>query len=73
MLGKRDSLYYFVQFVFQIKNMSNGIKKANKFESKKSNLCNLYICRSNNYYETFIDNISLGRLKTKISLLLNTF
>ena len=39
MLGKRDSLYYFVQFVYQIKNMLYGIKKVNKFESKKSELC----------------------------------
>ena len=108
MLGKRDSLYYFVQFVYQIKNMLYGIKKANKLESKKRELCrvvneciddilsdaimrdffeyisiphvlkdnkclDVYICRSNNYYETFADNISLDRTKTKISLLLNTF
>ena len=39
MLGKRDSLYYFVQFVYQIKNMLYGIKKVNKFESEKSELC----------------------------------
>ena len=39
MFGKRDSLYYFVQLVYQIKNMLYGIKKANKFESKKSKLC----------------------------------
>ena len=38
MLGKRDSLYYFVQFVYQIKNMLYGIKKAKKFKSKKSQL-----------------------------------
>ena len=38
MLGKRDSLYYFVQFVYQIKNMLYGIKKAKKFKSKKSKL-----------------------------------
>ena len=108
MFGKRDSLYYFVQLVYQIKNMLYGIKKANKFESKKSkfyravneciddilsdtimndffeyisiphvlkdNKClDVYICRSNNYYETFADNISLDRLKTKIPLLLSTF
>ena len=108
MLGKRDSLYYFVQFVYQIKNMLYGIKKAKKSESKKSELCrvvneciddilsdvimhdffeyisiphvlkdnkclDVYICRSNNYYETFADNISLDRLKTKIPLLLSTF
>ena len=108
MLGKRDSLYYFVQFVYQIKNMLYGIKKVNKFESAKSKLrkavneciddilsdvimhdffeyisiphvlkdnkcLDVYICRSNNYYETFADNISLDRLKTKIPLLLSTF
>ena len=39
LFGKRDSLYYFVQFVYQIKNMLYGIKKVNKFESKKSELC----------------------------------
>ena len=108
MLGKRDSFYYFVQFVYQIKNMLYGIKKAKKFKSKKSKLyravneciddilsdtimhdffeyisiphvlkdnkcLDVYICRSNNYYETFADNISLDRLKTKIPLLLSTF
>ena len=108
MLGKRDSLYYFVQFVYQIKNMLYGIKKAKKVKSKKSKLyravneciddilsdtimhdffeyisiphvlkdnkcLDVYICRSNNYYETFADNISLDRLKTKIPLLLSTF
>ena len=39
MLGKRDSLYYFVQFVYQIKNMFYGIKKVKKFQSKKSEFC----------------------------------
>ena len=108
MLGKRDSLYYFVQFVYQIKNMLYGIKKAKKFKSKKSKLyravneciddilsdtimhdffeyisiphvlkdnkcLDVYICRSNNYYETFADNISIDRLKTKIPLLFSTF
>ena len=108
MLGKRDSLYYFVQFVYQIKNMLYGIKKANKSESKKSELCrvvneciddilsdvimrdffeyislpyvlkdnnclDVYICHSNNYCETFGDNISIDRLKTKIPLLFRTF
>ena len=108
MLGKRDSLYYFVQFVYQIKNMLYGIKEVNKFKSKKSKLCksvneyiddiltdaimhdffeyislphvskdnkclDVYICCSNNYYETFADNISLDRLKTKIPLLFSTF
>ena len=108
LFGKRDSLYYFVQFVYQIKNMLYGIKKANKVESKKSELCravnqcidyilsdviisdffeyisiphvlkdnkclDVYICPSNNYYETFADNISLDRLKAKIPLLWSTF
>ena len=39
MLGKWDSLYYLVQFVYQIQNMLYDIKKANKFEIKKSELC----------------------------------
>ena len=108
MLGKRDSLYYFVQFVYQIKNMLHAIKKVSKFESKKSELyrvvneciddilsdtimhdffeyistphvfkdkkcLDVYICRSNNYYEIFADKISLDRLKTKIPLLLSAF
>ena len=86
--------------------MLYGIKKVNKFESKKSELCkvvneciddsdvvmhdffeyismphvlkdnkclDVYICRSNNYYEIFTDNISLDRLKTKMPLLLRAF
>ena len=88
--------------------MLYDIKKANKFEIKKSELCravnvciddilsdvimsdffeyisiphvlkgkkclDVYICRSNNYYETFADNISLDRLKAKIPSLLSTF
>ena len=107
MLGKRDSLYYFVQFVYQIKNMLYGIKQVNKFKSNESKLrkqvnecidyiltdvimhnvfeyvtipyvlkdnkcLDVYICRSNNYYETFADNISIDRLKTKIPLLFST-
>ena len=40
----------------------------------KDNKClDVYICRSNNYYETFADNISIDRLKTKIPLLFSTF
>ena len=88
--------------------MLHGIKKVNKFKSKKSGLyrivneciddilsdailhdffeyisiphvlkdnkcLDVYICRSNNYYDTFADNISLDRLKTKILLLLSAF
>ena len=107
-LDKHDDIYYFVQFVYQIKNMLYGIKQVNKFKSNKSKLRKLvneciddiltdvimhnvfeyvtipyvlkdnkcldvYICRSNNYYETFADNISIDRLKTKIPLLFSTF
>ena len=38
MLGKRDSLYYFAQFLYQIKKILYGIKSVNKFERKKSEL-----------------------------------
>ena len=107
-LDKHDNIYYFVQLVYQIKNMLYGIKQVNKFKSNKSKLRKLvneciddiltdvimhnvfeyvtipyvlkdnkcldvYICRSNNYYETFADNISIDRLKTKIPLLFCTF
>ena len=107
-VDKHDNIYYFVQFVYQIKNMLYGIKQVNKFKSNESKLrkqvnecidyiltdvimhnvfeyvtipyvlkdnkcLDVYICRSNNYYETFADNISLDRLKTKIPLLLSTF
>ena len=107
-LDKHDDIYYFVQFVYQIKNMLYGIKQVNKFKSNKSKLRKLvneyiddiltdvimhnvfeyvtipyvlkdnkcldvYICRSNNYYETCADNISIDRLKTKIPLLFSTF
>ena len=107
-LDKHDNIYYFVQFVYQIKNMLYGIKQVNKFKINKSKLRKLvnectddiltdvimrnvfeyvtvpyvlidnkcldvHICRSNNYYETFADNISIDRLKTKIPLLFSTF
>ena len=40
----------------------------------KDNKClDVYICRSNNYRDTFADNISIDRLKTKIALLFSTF
>ena len=41
--------------------------------SKDNRCLDVYICRSNNYYETFADNISIDRLKTKIPLLFSTF
>ena len=107
-LDKHDNIYYFVQFVYQIKNMLYGIKQVNKFKSNasklrqlvneciddiltdgiihnvfeyvtiphvsKDNRClDVYICRSNNYYETFADNISIDRLKIEIPLLFSTF
>ena len=107
-LDKHDDIYYFVQFVYQIKKMLYGIKQVNKFKRNKSKLRKLvneciddiltdvimhnvfeyvtipyvlkdnkcldvYICRTNNYYETFADNISIDRLKTKIPLLFSTF
>ena len=37
-LDKHDDIYYFVQFVYQIKNMLYGIKQVNKFKSNKSKL-----------------------------------
>ena len=40
----------------------------------KDNKClDVYICRSNNYYDTLADNVSIDRLKTKIPMLFNTF
>ena len=37
-LDKHDNIYYFVQFVYQIKNMLYGIKQVNKFKSNESKL-----------------------------------
>ena len=40
----------------------------------KDNKClDVYVCHSNNFFETFADNISLDRLKIKIPLLLSAF
>ena len=40
----------------------------------KDNKClDVYICRSNNYRDTFAGNILIDRLKTKIPLLFSTF
>ena len=36
LLDKHNNIYYFVQFVYQIKNMLYGIKEVNKFKRKKS-------------------------------------
>ena len=35
-LNNHDNIYYFVQFVYQIKNMLYGIKQVNKFKSNES-------------------------------------
>ena len=92
-LDKQDTLYHFIQFVYQTKHMLYGIKQVNKFKSKKrklrrivyeciddiltdiimydaseyvtvphalkDNKClDVYICRSNNYHDTFANDIS---------------
>ena len=45
LLDKHNNIYYFVQFVYQIKNMLYGIKEVNKFKRKKSKLGKLvYEC-----------------------------
>ena len=107
MLDKQDSMYHFIQFVYQTKHMLYDIKQVNKFKSKNSKLHKLvyecidviltdimhdafeyvtiphvlkdnkcldvYICCSNNYRDTFADNISIDRLITKIPLLFSAF
>ena len=65
MLDKQDSMYHFIQFVYQTKHMLHGIKQVNKFKSKN--------CYSKNYKDTFADNISIDRLKTKIPFLFRVF
>ena len=37
-VDKHDNIYYFVQFVYQIKNMLYCIKQVNKFKSNESKL-----------------------------------
>ena len=40
----------------------------------KDNKClDIYICHSNNYHDTFADNISIYKLKTKIPFLFSAF
>ena len=108
LLDKQDSMYHFIQFVYQTKHMLYGIKQVNEFKSKKSKLRKLlyeciddiltdiimhdafeyvtipyvlkdnkcldvYIYHSNNYHDTFVDGISIDRLKTKMSLLFSCF
>ena len=64
-LDKQDSMYHFIQFVYQTKHMLYGIKQVNKFKSKN--------CYSKNYKDTFADNNSIDRLKTKIPFLFRVF
>ena len=40
---------------------------------KNNKSLDVYICSSNNYRDTFADNISIDRLKTKIPLLFSAF
>ena len=65
MLVKQDSMYHFIQFVYQRKHMLYGIKQVNKFKSKN--------CYNKNYKDTFAANISIDRLKTKKPFLFSVF
>ena len=47
MLDKQDSMYHFIQFVYQTKHMLYGIKQVNNFKSKKSELSKLVYERIN--------------------------
>ena len=64
-IDNEDSMYHFIQFVYQTKHMLYGIKQVNNFKSKK--------CYSKNYKDTFADNISIDRLKPKIPFLFSVF
>ena len=58
MLDKHNNIYYFVQFVYQIKNMLYGIKEVNKFKSKKSKLRKLvYECIDDILSDVIMHNI----------------
>ena len=58
MLDKHNNIYYFVQFVYQIKNMLYGIKEVNKFKSKKSKLGKLvYECIDDILSDVIMHNI----------------
>ena len=58
LLDKHNNIYYFVQFVYQIKNMLYGIKEVNKFKSKKSKLRKLvYECIDDILSDVIMHNI----------------
>ena len=108
MISKYDSLFNFIQFIYQKNHMYYGIKQGKEFKNKDSILCKLvnecnndilndpidheifeyvlllnvlkdenyleiYLCRSNNYRDTFIDGISIDRLRLKVPLLYHIY
>ena len=101
MLSKYDSLYNFIQFIYQKNHMYYGIRQVKGFKNKDSILYKLvdecindilndpkdhesfeYVllpnvlkdfCHSNNYRDTFIDDISIDRLRLKIPLLYHIY
>ena len=108
MISKYDSLFNFIQFIYQKNHMYYGIKQVKEFKNKDSILCKLvnecnndilndpidheifeyvlllnvlkdenyleiYLCRSNNYRDTFIDGISIDRLRLKVPLLYHIY
>ena len=101
MLSKYDSLYNFIQFIYQKNHMYYGIRQVKEFKNKDSILYKLvdecindilndpkdhesfeYVllpnvlkdfCHSNNYRDTFIDDISIDRLRLKIPLLYHIY
>ena len=108
MISKYDSLFNFIQFIYQKNHMYYGIKQVKEFKNKDSISCNLvnecnndilndpidheifeyvlflnvlkdenyleiYLCRSNNYRDTFIDGISIDRLRLKVPLLYHIY
>ena len=101
MLSKYDSLYNFIQFIYQKNHMYYGIRQVKEFKNKDSILYKLvdecindilndpkdhesfeYVllpnvlkdfCHSNNYRDTFIDDVSIDRLRLKIPLLYHIY
>ena len=108
MITKYDSLFNFIQFIYQKNHIYYGIKQVKEFKNKDSilyklaNECNndilndpidhesfeyvlllnvlkdenyleIYLCRSNNCRDTFIDGISIDRLRLKVPLLYHIY
>ena len=101
MISKYDSLYNFIQFIYQKNHMYYGIRQVKEFKNKDSILYKLvdecindilndpkdhesfeYVllpnvlkdfCHSNNYRDTFIDDVSIDRLRLKIPLLYHIY